>query len=112
MQQLQEPVLNKIQPGINPIFIISPNVKDGEPLAMLLSDHLVIYDKYDKDGKSRLSSNYFFTEETQKLLPPNSEIKKDKIEEYRSSLKFIIEKGFDNSRLWGLQLDYKLFFEL
>jgi O-antigen biosynthesis protein len=112
MQQLQEPVLNKIQPGINPIFIISPNTIDGEPLAMLLSEHLIINDKYDKNGKERLSLNYFHTEETHKLLPPNSEIKKDKIEEYRSSLKFIIEKGFDNSKLWGLQLDYKLFFDL
>src|SRR4051812_12038061 len=113
MQQLQKPVLNKIQPGIIPIFIISPNKNDGEGLALLLSNHLSV----KKSGGSIFESsdnhrNYFSNAETRKLLPIIIDLAHNKFEEYRTLDKLIIDEGFDTKKLWGLQIDYELFFDL
>ncbi len=112
MQQLQESFLNKIHPGHTPIFIISPNIIDGEPLALLLSNHLLIKNIYKVGEQAKHQKNYFFSEEARKLSLKNLEETPKKNEEYKTALKFIFDKGFDSKKLWGLQLDYKLFFEL
>lgn len=153
MQQLQKSVLNKLQLGVHPVFIISPNIPDGEPLALLLSEYLV----FSTNTYKRNVFNYFFNDEARKLfssgqdtkvekeekelilkvsdkkakkeiagdvaelhqeLKPaktperEAEIRKKKQVELKSSLQFIIEKGFDNIDMWGIQLDYQLFFDL
>lgn len=121
MQQLQKSILNKIHPGLNPIFIIAPNKHDGDNLAALLSNYLIVNDSNapkSEDG----DKNYFFSQDEQKLLNAyekivfQDEINPDviepkKVEEFKSSLKFIVDIGFDTGNLWGLQFDYQTFFD-
>ena len=70
----------------------------------------------DTKGSIDAKSN---TDKKDKKTISNVELKKlvaeariKKIEDNKASLKFILEKDFDNGEVWGLQLDYKLFFEL
>jgi O-antigen biosynthesis protein len=112
MQQLQKPVLNKFQPGIIPIFIVSPNINDGDSLALLLSNEVVAKNLYKTTTSESHHKNYFFSEEVRKLSEKNLTENTKKNKEYRTALKFILSKGFDSKHLWGLQLDYRLFFEL
>jgi GT2 family glycosyltransferase len=111
MQPLQTVVLNKIQPGVIPIFIIAPNKSDGDELAILLSEN-IIPSKSSKFGSNSSSyiKNYFSNSDTRRLLP--IKVDEKKIEDYRAIIKLIIDEGFGNKKLWGLQLDYELFFEL
>jgi GT2 family glycosyltransferase len=111
MQPLQTVVLNKIQPGVIPIFIIAPNKSDGDELAVLLSENVLS----NKSGRfvsnsSSYKKNYFSNSDTRRLLPIKADEKK--IEDYQAIVKLIIDEGFGNKKLWGLQLDYELFFEL
>ena len=111
MQPLQTVVLNKIQPGIIPIFIISPNKSDGDELAILLSENIISNKSGKFEGNSTsYKKNYFSNSDTRRLLPIKADEKK--FEDYRAIIKLIIDEGFGNKKLWGLQLDYELFFEL
>lgn len=113
MQSLQTVVLNKLQPGTIPIFIIAPNKSDGDELAVLLSEHIIFNKPGNKDiSNSTHKKNYFANSDTRKLLPITASANDKKTEDYRAIVKLIIDEGFDNKKLWGLQLDYELFFEL
>ncbi|MCW3124334.1 MAG: glycosyl transferase family 2 [Flavipsychrobacter sp.] len=112
MQQLQEPILNKIQPGQTPIFIVSPNITDGEPLALLLSNHILVKNAYKVSENINHKKNYFFSDEVSKLSLKKIDDNSKKTDGHKTTLKFIFDKAFDSKQLWGLQIDYKLFFEL
>jgi O-antigen biosynthesis protein len=123
MQQLQKPVLNKLQPGIQPIFIISPQRHDGDTLSMLLSNHLFFRNPNEITGEKKdREKNYFSSDSEQKLFhvydkittkkEKNKETNASKIEDFKSSLKFIVDQGLDTQNLWGVLLDYSTFFDL
>lgn len=109
MQSLQRTILNKLQPGKEPIFIIAPNRNDGDELALLISNNVEVgTPKADRFlGVSR--KNYFSNADTRQFLPKT--VDKKKIEDCKAVIKLLVEQGFDNHLLWGLQLDYELFFE-
>ena len=112
MQQLQTTVLKTLQPGIVPIFIISPNKSDGDSLALLLSNHIEFTNIFFDSENRKFQKNFFVSEDTQNIIPDTADFLIDKITEYQASIKFAIEKGFDSKKLWGIQLDYGSFFEL
>lgn len=113
MQQLQTTVLNKIQPGRTPVFIIAPKVHDGDALAHLLSHHLEMTgDAAHRQDKTNTISNYFSNYETQRLFHAIAKNKFDVTDLERDNLRYIFSKNADNGILWGMQCSYELFFGL
>jgi hypothetical protein len=113
MQSLQKTVLNKIQPGIIPVFIIAPNKSDGDDLATLLSENIIF--KNDEKFAHLVTSsrkNYFSNADTRRVLPITADANDKKAEDHKAIIKLLMDEGFDNRKLWGLQLDFELFFEL
>jgi len=113
MQQLQTTVLNEIQPGSNPIFIVSPNKNDGDELAILLSYYLEVTGSnmppYQNVKRNR---NYFSSPETQELFNLTENNKFRNVKDDKDKIDFIFSKDFDNGILWGLQSSYQSFFQL
>ncbi len=110
MQSLQKIVLNKLQPGKVPIFIVSPNMHDGDAMAALLSAHLKAP---ERGGEAPVAGiNYFHSVAAQRLVARMS------LNDYKcsaddnSSLEFILNKDFQNGSIWGVQLNYEAFLSL
>lgn len=110
MQSLQKVVLNKLQPGKVPIFIVSPNMHDGDAMSALLSAHLKAP---DRGGEAPVAGiNYFHSVAAQRLVARMS------LNDYKctaddsSSLEFILNKDFQNGSIWGVQLNYEAFLSL
>lgn len=111
MRSLQTPILNKLQPGKVPIFIVAPNRADGDALAHLISTNVRRTGISGADNLNAVQKkNLFLDTGARHLLPVSFEEKKKK--EQRESVKLVLTQGFENSTLWGLQLDYELFFGL
>ncbi len=113
MRQIQSTVLNPIELGKTPVFIIGPHSSDGAGLAMLLSDNLEIRDMDEfSDSFSSHEHNYFNNSECAAALKRFKSASYNRPEEARSVIKFLLEIGFDTNKLWGVLCCYEDFFEL
>jgi glycosyltransferase involved in cell wall biosynthesis len=107
MQSLQATFLDNMQLGTTPVFIISATADEGSLLAALLSTHFTTEKKF-----AGHHGNYFTNHDIQRLLPRLKNATPEKIAEYQASVKFVVENGMDTGEIWGLQFEYKVFFDL
>ncbi len=113
MQQLQTTVLNKIQPGKNPVFIIAPGIGDAQHLATYLSYYLKPTDANTIYNKSNsINANFFSTPELLNLFARIESDNTTDSKENRDKVRFLLNSNFDNGLIWGLQCSYQNFFDL
>ena len=111
MRALQTTVLNNIRPGIVPVFIVAPNLHDGDGLAALLSESWTTgnakgYEQHEG------SKNYFSSAGTRRLQDSLADYVSNRSDDYRATMRLIFDEGFHSKTLWGMQLDYRMFFDV
>jgi len=80
---------------------------------MLLSRALKAAPEADRiDGQISPDSNYFLNDHTLRTLRQLYRGSKEDTGELHALLKLTIEEGMDSGKLWGIQCDYRLFFDL
>lgn len=113
MQQIQPAVLDPITLGKTPLFIIAPHTQNGGAIAALLSNYFRIKDMLEFAGSiAGYEHSYFNNSEVSRILVNAKEQSFAKPKDTAATLKFLLEIGFDNNKLWGLLCDYEAFFEL
>jgi glycosyltransferase involved in cell wall biosynthesis len=114
MQSVQATLLNStIVPGETPIMIVSPDGIAGNRLCALLSLNVVTTRNFARIQDDLAEYNHYFSNKPARRLLQN--IKKagyTKPAEQRDKIRLLLEESADNGRLWGLHLDYDLFFNL
>jgi len=111
MQPLQTVVLKDLKPGEIPIFIVAPNINDGDALANLLSFHLQPT-QGSGNATNVISYNYFHNSANHRLLSRLADNDYKTNEDDVNTVKYIIDKDFTGGNIWGLQLNYEAFFSL
>ncbi|MBX2907276.1 MAG: glycosyltransferase family 2 protein [Taibaiella sp.] len=112
MQSLQKAVLNNIVPGKTPVFIVSPNIHDGDTLAALLSYHLRAADTDGVHNNLVTSNNYFYNASVHRIMTRAAGNDQEYAESDRDTINFVLSKDFGNGTIWGLQLNYEAFLSL
>lgn len=114
MQSVQATLLNStIVPGETPIMLVSPDGIGGNRLCALLSLNVVTSRNFARIQDDLQEYNHYFSNKPARRLLQS--IKKGgyaKPEEQRDKIRLLLEESADNGRLWGLHLDYELFFNL
>ena len=111
MQPLQTIVLKDLKPGEEPIFIVSPNINDGDALASLLSFHLQPT-QLQSSTSNVVSYNYFHNSANHRLMSRLAENDYISNEDDINTIKYILDKDFVGGTIWGLQLNYESFLSL
>ena len=114
MQSISSVVLKPlINPGVTPIFIISSKTEGGHDLSVLLSAHVNAPRAVSRlGGVINQDNNYFNNIDTIRVTRSIGQGIHSSFSEGRDKFKLMMDEGFANGKLWGLQCDFDLFFGL
>ena len=114
MQSIQATLLNStLVPGETPIIIVSPDGISGNRLCALLSLNVVTSRAFARIQDELAEYNHYFSNKpARRLLQSISKVGYAKPDEQRDKIQLLLEESADNGRLWGLHVDYELFFRL